>query len=112
MNWHSCRIQEAQLHLPPRQHRVPWNHTDRGLCDTCARLPQFESYYEAAGDADDAPNRAQLVPRPSHADDDPCGPVGDERPFKCPEESCNRTFMRMARLFPHFCERTSPLHRQ
>ncbi|KAG9249702.1 uncharacterized protein F5Z01DRAFT_469161 [Emericellopsis atlantica] len=95
INRHSTRIQEAQLHLPPRRHRMPWNPSNHLGCEYCSHDTPYEN--EILENDDDAFNDNNE----SEAEGDCVAPV-KTREFACPDTRCDKRFMRMTRLVAHF----------
>jgi hypothetical protein len=107
VNWHSTRIQEAQLHLPPRQHRISLRAPYHQACENCAGRPHFENNTSEEENTphDDGINHNGRCDRDHNSYES----AGQERSFSCPAEKCEKTFTRIARLLPHFGQRMSSL---
>ncbi|PNY18825.1 Uncharacterized protein TCAP_07504 [Tolypocladium capitatum] len=98
---HIWWYQEAQLHLPPRQHRVPWSQSYRPFCDHCTSWPHYEND-TPEGDTSVEPDDENNDNGRDDGEDDPPAPAGKGQTFSCPDPKCNKTFTRIARLLPHF----------
>lgn len=105
MHWLSTMIQEAQLHLAPREHRIPWKGwLAPRPCEHCPDQRTFETntLQEETSDEHVCCNNHTGQ---SDSECDPQGVVRKETSFSCPGSNCDKTFKRIARLLPHFGHR-------
>lgn len=101
VNWHSTRIQEAQLHLPPRDHSVSLCAPYHQAYKNYARQPNLDSNTSEEKNTphdDDEINHGDRYERERSY----YKSAGQKQSFFCPVEKCRKDYPRISRLAAHF----------